>query len=77
MGSTKVKKIKLIFLDIISKIGRIRITLHNPHIKELFKRQLHNSSTNLISQLLRILFLFDIFHCNTLKKLACYDLISS
>lgn len=54
MSCSEIVKIESVVDRIKSKVRRIGVALHNSHLKKLLKSQFHDSSPNLISELLRI-----------------------
>lgn len=57
MGGSKIKEVQLIFLSIVGEIRWIWIALHDAHLKDLAKCQLHEQPADLISDVLRDVFL--------------------
>ena len=65
VGGSEIKEVQLTFRRIVCKVGRIRVTLHYPHLEDLTESQLENESTNFVPDCLRHITLFKASHCET------------
>lgn len=54
---------------VVGIIGGVWVTLHNAHLKEFPECQFHNSSANLVAQLLRIASILKILHFYSRQEL--------